>query len=181
MLRLLQRIHRDRRFEGILSYADLQELERTQGVAELLAELLAGRLDELQALAEGIGTGAVPSPGSTSDTASTVTAGVESIRVVGLATGAINFDGNAVTQTGRRFTFRKPVFIDWHTPTGAVNGVNTSFTMSAAPDPEESTVFLVGGQAWVLGAGLTSVTGAVVVTSRAPQTGQTISASGRQD
>lgn len=179
--RLLERIARSSKAAGVLSHADLAEFQQAQTNAELIAELISTRLDELQALAEGISSGTITIETAASSSETTVTAGVESIRTVALATGALNFDGNAVTQTGRRFTFRKPVFIDWHVPTGAINGVNTSFTMSAAPSPTASTVFLVGGQGWVLGAGLASVTGAVVVTSRPPQTGQTVLASGRQD
>jgi hypothetical protein len=70
-----------------------------------------------------------------------------------LSASAITFATGAVPQTGDILvaSYRLAVsipgvgFVDQQTPTGAINGVNTAFTLTQAPSPSASlTVFLNG-------------------------------------
>jgi hypothetical protein len=75
-----------------------------------------------------------------------------------------------------------PVFIDLEAPTGTMNGVNTIFTLSAAPSPASSLHLYRNGLLQRAGTDY-NLTGSTVtfVTAATPQTGDLLLASFRTD
>ena len=65
-------------------------------------------------------------------------------------------------------------FSDAETPTGAVNGSNTIYTLAHAPSPAASLIFTVNGQVLApVGVDFT-LTSATVTVNTAPPTGSTV-------
>lgn len=63
------------------------------------------------------------------------------------------------------------------TPTGTVNGVNTVFTLPAAPSPASSLEFRVNGQTVKAGGTDYTLSGVTVTMTWAPPTGSILTAS----
>lgn len=60
------------------------------------------------------------------------------------------------------------------TPTGTVNGVNTTFTLPAAPSPANSLKFYVNGQLMAAGGEDYTLASATITTIAAPPTGSVL-------
>lgn len=63
-------------------------------------------------------------------------------------------------------------FADAETPTGSINGLNTSFTLAAAPSPAASLALYLNGQQLIAGAGADyTLSSATITMATAPATG----------
>lgn len=73
-------------------------------------------------------------------------------------------------------------FVENETPSGTVNGANTTFTLAATPNPSDSLRFYVNGQLLEQGAGNDyTLSGATITTNTAPPTGSILIANYRVD
>jgi hypothetical protein len=93
----------------------------------------------------------------------------------GSATDCVHVDGSSGPCGGSQ-----PSFVDGDSPAGIVDGSNTSFTLSAVPDPEASLAVYRNGVLQKTGQDYTA-TGSTIqfVTAAAPQPGDTLLASYR--
>jgi hypothetical protein len=93
----------------------------------------------------------------------------------GTATDCVHVDGSSAPCGGSQ-----PSFVDGDSPAGIVDGSNTSFTLSAVPNPATSLAVYLNGMLQKIGQDYTFTGGSIqFVAAAAPQPGDTLLASYR--